>query len=102
MIDFLRSTVEWKNWGMNVLTISALGTLVLTVVQARSFAKQAKAIWNSGKGDSVSVTMFGYLQFYLVAFASFRSCSDCANIKNSLRWSGVLWRRLACCQWLWP
>ena len=68
MIDFLRSTVEWRNWGMNALTISALGTFVLTVFQTRSFAKQARAIWNSVKGDSVSVTMFGYLQFYLMSF----------------------------------
>ena len=69
MIDFLRDTVEWKNWGMNVLTLSAIGAVVITVFQAWSFTKQAMVIWDKKRGDSVSVMMFGYLLFHLMSFS---------------------------------
>lgn len=68
MFDFLRSTVEWQNWGMNILTFSSIGAVIITGFQAWSFIKQSRAIWTSENGDSVSVTMFGYLLFYLISF----------------------------------
>lgn len=68
MVDFLRSTVEWRQWGVNTLTFSAIGTIVLTMFQAWSLNKQARLIWDNKKGDSVSVVMFSYMLFYLVSF----------------------------------
>lgn len=121
MVDFLRSTVEWKNWGMNLLTASALGTLVLTAIQSWSFAKQARAIWTNKNGDSVSVTMFGYLQFYLVSFVFYgiamKSIAMMANgllficiipimfglckYKKITLGNGIIWRYSVCCPWSW-
>lgn len=68
MLEFLRSTVEWKQLGFNMLTFSAIITVVLTLFQAWSLNKQARVIWGNKKGDSVSVTMFSYMLFYLISF----------------------------------
>lgn len=68
MLDFLRSTAEWQQWGMNMLTFSSIGAIVLTLIQAWSFIRQARRIWSERSGESVSVKMFGYLLFYLISF----------------------------------
>lgn len=68
MLEFLSSTVEWKQLGFNMLTFSAIITIVLTLFQAWSLNKQARVIWDNKKGDSVSVTMFSYMLFYLISF----------------------------------
>lgn len=68
ILDFLRSTVEWKNWGMNILTFSSIGAIIITMFQAWSFIKQSRTIWNKRSGDSVSMMMFGYALFHLMAF----------------------------------
>lgn len=69
MQEFLRNSVEWQKWGMNVATISAIGATILTVFQGWSFIKQGQAIWRAKSGDSVSVLTFGYLYYYFMSFA---------------------------------
>lgn len=67
-MNFLRSTIEWQQWGMNILTVSSTGAIILALFQAWSFTRQGMAIWRERSGDSVSVKMFVYLLFYLISF----------------------------------
>lgn len=61
---FIVSSIEYQKWGMNIETISAIGAIILTVVQGWGFIKQAQAIWHEQSGDSIPVWMFGYLWCY--------------------------------------
>ncbi len=69
MLEILKSTVEYKNWGYNALTFSAIGTFFFTFLQMWSFCQQSKLIWASRSGESVSVIMFSYWFFYWIAFS---------------------------------
>ena len=69
MSEILKSTVEYQNWGYNALTFSAIGTFLFTFLQMWSFGQQAKLVWVSRSGESVSVKMFSYWFFYWIAFS---------------------------------
>jgi len=63
----MNSFVEIQNFGFNVLTISFLGTVLLTLLQMKSMYEQGKTIWEKRKGESVSVLQFSYFAAYLFA-----------------------------------
>jgi hypothetical protein len=68
LIEIIKGTVEFQNWGLNILTISALGTVFFTLLQAWSLLRQNKAIWQNRSGESINVTIFSYWLFYFMAF----------------------------------
>ncbi len=68
MIEFLKNTVEYQNFGWNVITLGALGTVVFTGLQTWGFAKQNRAIWDNRSGESISVLVVGFLIAYSCAF----------------------------------
>jgi len=69
VLEILKSTVEYQNWGYNALTFSAIGTFLFTFLQMWSFGEQSKLIWTNRSGESVSVKMFSYWFFYWMAFS---------------------------------
>lgn len=66
--NLLKSTVEYRNWGWNAITIGAIGTAFFTILQGYGLLKQNRGIWEKESGESVSVSLFGYYLFYLIAF----------------------------------
>lgn len=60
-------TVEYRNFGWNLATISAATVFVVTFPEIWGIIKQNETIWKDKKGDSVSNIMFSYtLSFFLV------------------------------------
>ncbi len=68
IIEFLKKTPEYQNFGMNALTVSAIGATAFTFLQAWGVRKQGNRIWNTKEGESVSVMFIGYSMFYFFAF----------------------------------
>ena len=68
MIEFLKSSIEFQQWGWNISTVGAVGAIVLTLFQGWGFWKQSRAIWTEKSGQSISVPMTG---FWLVYFGAF-------------------------------
>ena len=52
------SFVEFQNFDLNALTISAIATLFFTTIQAWGLLKQNKLIWREKSGEAVSITWF--------------------------------------------
>lgn len=68
MVDFIRNSVEIQHWGWNIGTIGAVGTFVFTLLQAVGFSTQARSIWKSRSGASVSIPMAGFWGVYFICF----------------------------------
>jgi uncharacterized protein with PQ loop repeat len=59
-MNFISNLVEYQNWGLNILTISALGTLFFTILQVYGACDQNKKIWSKKPLKSVSLLFFAY------------------------------------------
>ena len=59
--------VECQNWGMNTLTVSAIGTVFFTFWQLYAAVAQSKKIWSGKPVESVSLQLFAYNFYYFVA-----------------------------------
>jgi len=68
LMGLLKSTVEYQNWGWNIFTISAFGTLLFTILQGWGLWKQNRAIWHARSGESISVYFFIYWGWYFSSF----------------------------------
>jgi len=85
MEEFIRNSVEFKNFGFNILTLSFLGTFSFSCFQAWSLYRQGKNIWDSEKGESVSIVQFGYWSAYFFAIIPFGfSIGSVALVLNGL------------------
>ncbi|OHA10443.1 MAG: hypothetical protein A3H69_05415 [Candidatus Sungbacteria bacterium RIFCSPLOWO2_02_FULL_47_9] len=61
---FVRTTVEYKGWGLNLLTVSFLATVFFNVLEAMSCMKQAGAIAAQKSRMSVSANMMAYFAVF--------------------------------------
>ena len=68
MRELLARTIEFQNWGMNVLTFSFLATLFFNAFQFWGFYKQNQTIWRNRSGLSVSLLLFSYYTAFFLAF----------------------------------
>lgn len=68
IINFLHSSVEWQNWGFNIQTFGAAGTLFFTAFQIYGAWEQRKKIKQKKSGDSVSKSFFIFTACYFFAF----------------------------------
>jgi len=68
LLEILKSTVEYQNWGWNIFTISAIGTFLFTVLQGWGLWKQNRAIWRTRSGKSISAHFFIYWAWYFSSF----------------------------------
>jgi uncharacterized protein with PQ loop repeat len=67
-MNLFQNFIEYKNWGMNALTVSALGTVLFTILQAFGAYDQSKKIWSTKSGESVSLQLFAYNCAYFFCF----------------------------------
>ncbi|MDO8556858.1 MAG: hypothetical protein Q7R98_00110 [Candidatus Jorgensenbacteria bacterium] len=67
-LEILRKTLEYQNFGFNELFISAVATVIFTVLQGYGVLMQGRRIWRERSGESISVTFFSYATFYFLAF----------------------------------
>ena len=83
LIDILKNTKEVREWGLNWITIGALGTLLFTFLQTWGIWKQNKNIKSKKSGEGISVTLFGFSAFYFMAFINYGFyCNSIAMILN--------------------
>ncbi len=68
MYEFVRSTVEYQNWGWNAVVVGSFGAIIFTFIEGWGLWKQNQAIWRGKSGESVSVSWFSYFLFALAAF----------------------------------
>ena len=60
MIEILEKTIEYKNFGLNALTISAIATIIFSLISGYGVGRQAWKIWSEKSGKSVSPIFFAY------------------------------------------
>ncbi len=60
---------EYRNWGLNLLTIAAVVTFFFTAVQGWELLRQSRAIWEKESGESVSVTWMSLFCFVFITFS---------------------------------
>ena len=68
MNEFIRSTVEYQQWGWNAVCIGSIGTVVFTFIEGWGLWKQNQTIWRGLSGTSVSVSWLSYSLFSVAAF----------------------------------
>jgi len=68
LIEIIKNTVEYKNIGLNVITISFLATILITSFQIRAAIKQNRKIKKNESSESWTITLFAYLCFYYLSF----------------------------------
>lgn len=69
--EWIRHSVEWNNWGMNVLTVSFMGTVFFTFLEIWGLVKQDRTIRDARSGEGVSVSMISYFGCTFIAFGYF-------------------------------
>lgn len=68
MLEFIRDTIEYQNFGFNTITFSFFGTFFFSILQAWSLLKQNTKIKKKKSGQSLSITFFTYSCCYFFAF----------------------------------
>jgi len=60
LLDVIKDTVEYQNWGWNMMAVSVIGTVVCSIMVAQGLWRQNKNIWSLRSGESLSVVWFAY------------------------------------------
>jgi len=68
LIEILRQTVEFQNWGANFATFSFLAVVFFTILQGWSLFIQNNTIRKSRSGESLSTAFFIYCGCYFFMF----------------------------------
>jgi len=68
LLDFIRNSLEWKNFGWNFLTTSFVITVILGTFQLWGLWKQHKTIKEKLSGKCVPVLLFSYGGCLLLSF----------------------------------
>lgn len=66
--DYLRSTLEWQNWGANFSTFVFLVTVILSCSQQWGILKQRKTVLGKHSAKSISVPFISYYACFGVSF----------------------------------
>jgi uncharacterized protein with PQ loop repeat len=69
IVRFFVQSPEYRNIGLNLVTLGALGALVCTCAQAWGMMRQMKAIHREQSGESIPFCLISYLVFFLAALA---------------------------------
>lgn len=71
MLEIIKKTIEYQEFGLNALTISAVATILFTFLQAYGICKQAKEIRDKESGEAIASVFFFYNFFYFFIFFVF-------------------------------
>lgn len=64
LTSLLKETVEWQNWGWNVLTYGAIGAMCLATLQGVGVWKQGRRVHREQQAQTLSFLLFGYSMAY--------------------------------------
>jgi hypothetical protein len=64
IVRFLVQSPEYRNIGLNLVTLGSLGAIACTCAQAWGTLGQMKAIHREESGDSFPFGLFSYLIFF--------------------------------------
>ncbi|PIZ98397.1 MAG: hypothetical protein COX77_04590 [Candidatus Komeilibacteria bacterium CG_4_10_14_0_2_um_filter_37_10] len=64
----MKNFVEIQNFGFNSITITALMTMIFTILQGVGITQQGKKIWQEKSARSLSPELFFLLLFYFLSF----------------------------------
>jgi len=67
----LQKMVEFQNFGLNALTISAAVTIFFSLVKGYGVFRQGKEVWEKRSGENVSPIFFSYNFLYFLIFLVF-------------------------------
>lgn len=70
MID-ITNTVEYQNFGLNALTISAIATIIFSFIKGYGVIAQGIEIWKHESGENISPIFFCYNFFYFLLFLTY-------------------------------
>ncbi len=70
MLNFA-NTVEYQNFGLNALTISAIATIIFSFIKGCGIVAQGTKIWKDKTGKSISPVFFFYNFFYFLLFLTY-------------------------------
>ncbi len=68
LLEIIVSSKEWQGFGFNSLTISFIGTIFFTLLQAWGLWSQHKTITKNKSGGAVSIGLFSYSTFSTITF----------------------------------
>jgi len=68
MLELIRETIEYKEFGLNALTISAIATILFTFLRAYGVCEQAKEIYKNKSGEAIDTVFYFYNFFYYFIF----------------------------------
>ncbi len=68
MIEFIKNSVEYQQFGWNALTIGFVMTVIFTFFQGYGLFAQNRVIWKEKSGESLSTLFFIYMTFYFTNF----------------------------------
>lgn len=75
VLEWLRNSVEWRLFGLNIPTLTFLATLIFTFLQCAALYGQARTIERARSGESVSVPLFSYMVVVFIAFGYYGAIS---------------------------
>lgn len=67
MLDIINSTVEYQGFGLNILTMGAVGTMAVLLWESWGIIAQIKKIWRERAAEALSAYMFGYTAAFMAA-----------------------------------
>lgn len=67
-LEFLQSTMEYRAWGFNALTISFIATLGFSIFQGWGVWNQNQGVWREKSGKSVDTPMMLYSLFFFMTY----------------------------------
>jgi uncharacterized protein with PQ loop repeat len=66
--DYLRSTLEWQNWGANFSTFVFIVTVILSCSQQWGVLKQRKTVLDKHSTKSISIPFISYSACFGISF----------------------------------
>lgn len=67
IIEFIKNSQEYKNWGVNFLTIGMIVTSIFTLIQSFTLINQNKLILKARSGESLSIILISHSYFSLLS-----------------------------------
>ncbi|MFH0806515.1 MAG: PQ-loop domain-containing transporter [Candidatus Brennerbacteria bacterium] len=64
LLDVLKGTVEWRQWGWNIPTIGAVGAASFALLQGAGVWKQGRRVHREREAQTLSFLLFGYSMAY--------------------------------------
>jgi uncharacterized protein with PQ loop repeat len=68
IFELFKNAIEYKEFGLNALTISASATILFSLLQGYGILGQSNKIWKTKSGEALSGTFFFYNFFYFLIF----------------------------------